>query len=145
MRFALAAVLAGCLTLSSGCSSSRTCTQDDEFTIDFYSGGGFTGVVTGSTITCNGTVKHWTGNPTASHLYTDSLDLGSADLKAIRKLMQSDELYSYTKKEVGDYTTYIVLAGKGKANSISYIGNDLPADAPKSLTELVGVLKKIQR
>jgi hypothetical protein len=125
------------------CSSSNNCRKNYLFTIEYYSGGGFTGVDHGLTIQSNGSVRKWTRHAGSTRVDTDSLTLRSDDLDTLCALMMKNDTLGYTRSEKGNYTTVLTLTNNNKTNVISFAGSDTPSDAPQYLIELIAEIKKI--
>jgi hypothetical protein len=143
MRFFVVSAVMMLPSLLWGCSSADSCRSGYYFTIEYYSGGGFTGVEHGLTIQSNGNVRKWTRHAGSTLVYTDSLTLRSADLDKLSTLMTKNDTLGYTRSEKGNYTTVITLTSNNKSNVISFPGLDAPGDVPQYVIDLIAVIKKI--
>jgi hypothetical protein len=117
--------------------------REDNFRIDYYSGGGFTGFQSGLTIFSDGTVKFWKQNLSTNRQITDSLRLSGELLRKFNQSINNPEFFTYHNKLAGNYTTYITLARGIQLNRISFNGFDFPADMPASIKELISEIKII--
>jgi hypothetical protein len=143
MRFFIVSAVLVLPSLLWGCSLADSCRSNHNFTIEYYSGGGFTGVVHGLTIQSNGSVRKWTRHASSSPVYGDSLTLRLADLDTLCALMMKNDTFGYALSEKGNYTTVLTLTSNNKTNVISFPGSDAPANTPQYITELVAEIKKI--
>ena len=143
MRFLIFSVVIMLPSLLWDCSSSDNCRENYHFTIEYYSGGGFTGFGHGLTIHSNGSVRKWTRGAGSTPVYTDSLTLRSDDLDKLCALMMKNDTLGYTRSEKGNYTTVLTLTNNNKTNVISFPGSDTPGDVPPYLIELIAEIKKI--
>ena len=125
------------------CSATNILVTHSEYRIDYYSGGGFTGIESGLTIFSSGTVKFWKRNPNSERRITDSLKLSEIQLKEIDNLITNPELFTYTFKFSGHYTTHLVLSKDIQLNQISFNSSDLPEEMPVSVKNLISEIKTI--
>ncbi len=143
MRLFLSSLLMLSFLLLSGCSSSGDCVKKNSFMIEYSGGGGFTGLEKGITIQNSGLVRKWTRTAGAERVYDDSLALGAGDLEKLCGLMSVNDTVRYKRSEKGNYTTVLILTSNGVTNEISFAGNDVPADAPPYVGELLAQIRKI--
>ncbi len=127
------------------CSSSDSCTINNNYRIDYYSGGGFTGVESGITISCEGWAKFWKRNLNSLRQTTDSVTISSDKLKKISELMKNPELFLYNNKFAGNYTTHLVLMKDIQFNQITFNESDLPANMPDVIKDLINEIKGINK
>jgi hypothetical protein len=127
------------------CSSTRSCVGNRNFSIDFSSGGGFTGEAGGITVTCDGSVKFWSRYPTSDKRLIDSLHLSSSQLDKISMLMAQPELFSYRHKFVGNYTFHLDVRMDTRSNDISFDAGELPLDMPVPVKDLISELRAIHK
>ena len=81
--------------LSTSCSLTNTCSKNDNYKIDYYSGGGFTGIESGVTINCNGEVRFWERKPNTNSTTIDSLRLNDKQIIEFNKMLENPELFVY--------------------------------------------------
>ncbi len=127
-----------------GCSSSKNCTPEENFQIDFYSSGGFTSITNGITIDCVGLVKSWQVNNGNEKIFRDSLKLEDSTFNAIHRLLNDNAWLTYKNDFRGNVTTYLHIKLKNQTNEISFNSFDLPLNMPASLTELITIIKSIR-
>jgi hypothetical protein len=142
-QFYLVAIVSTLFFSITSCSSSNTLPAGNEYRIDYYSGGGFTGIESGLTILSSGTVKFWKRNPNSERRITDSLQLTEIQLKRLDDLIINPELFTYTYKFSGNYTTHLVLSKDIQSNQISFNSSDLPEEMPGSVKDLISEIKTI--
>ncbi len=126
------------------CSNADICSSNNNFRIDFYSGGGFTGVESGITISCEGWAKFWKRKPNSIRETTDSLSVSKDSMKKISELMTNPELFTYSNKYSGNYTTHLVVMKDIQINSISFNQSDTSANLPESVKNLISEIKNIK-
>ncbi len=127
------------------CSSADNCTANGNFRIDFYSGGGFTGMQQGVTISCEGWAKFWKKMPTSDREITDSVSLSSDQMKGFVDMINNPELFSYSNKFTGNYTTHLVIMKDIQLNDISFNDSDPPKNFPQAVTNLISEIKNIKK
>ena len=98
---------------------------------------------TGVTINCNGWIKYWERKLNSLRITNDSLKLTTDQLKTIDEKMKNPELFTYSNKYVGNYTTYLTLFHNDKINTISYDAADVPLSMPSSIKRLLAEIIKI--
>jgi hypothetical protein len=125
------------------CSSSIQSVTGDNFKIEYYSGGGFTGIQSGLTIFSDGTVKLWKQNLQSSRQITDSLKLSDEQFLELNETIIDSEFFSYHYKFSGNYATYLTVTKGIQSNQISFNGSDLPPDMPASIKDLISEIKTI--
>lgn len=144
MRHIIVVITASLLfCLSSSCSSSKSCSQEKYYRIDYFSGGGFTGMEKGLTIECNGWLKNWERKLNPKKEILDSLILDSSTMQKIDKLMKDSEIFSYKMNNISNYTTTLILSNQEKKNIVSYNSSDVPIDLPKSIKAILSEIEKI--
>ncbi len=126
------------------CSNSNLCSTNNNFRIDFYSGGGFTGMESGITISCEGWAKFWKRKPNSIKETTDSVSVSNDSMKKISELMKNPELFTYNNKYTGNYTIHLVLMKDIQINSISFNQSEPPENFPESMKELISEIKNIK-
>ncbi len=127
------------------CSSEPPCTGKQNFTIDFSSGGGFTGEVNGMTITCTGTAIFWKRFPSSERRTTDSLKLDETKFRDLADLMEEEELLSYKNTFSGNFVAYLTIQMGTQRSEISYDPTALPMDMPASVRNLITELQSIHK
>ncbi len=127
------------------CSSSDSCATNGNYRIDYYSGGGFTGMESGVTISCEGWVKFWKQSLNSIRQTTDSVSLSSEQQKRFNQLMNNPELFSYQNKFAGNYTTYLVLMKDVQFNRMSFNEADPPENLPAAIKDLILEIKNINK
>ena len=127
------------------CSQSYNSLTNYNFRIDLYSGGGFTGVENGITISSEGWAKYWKSNLNSLRQMTDSISIPSGNMKEIIKLMKKPEIFSYQNRYSGNYTTYLVLLHDIQFNQISFNGSDLPSNMPNAIKDLIAKINSIRK
>lgn len=146
MRQLLLIALASLLALPfAACSSADTCSANGNFRIDFYSGGGFTGMQQGVTISCEGWAKFWKGMPNSARTTTDSVSLSSEQMSKFVSLMNNPEVFSFKNKFSGNYTTHLVVMKDIQTNSITFNEGDPPANLPQAVSDLISEIKNINK
>lgn len=129
--------------LISSCSFTNPCSKNDNFKIDYYSGGGFTGIETGMTINCDGWIRYWERKLNSLRITTDSLKLTTDQLRTLDEKMEDPELFTYSNTYVGNYTTYLTLFKDDKINNISFDASGMPLNIPSSIKNLITEINKI--
>ena len=132
------------LVLSS-CSSAKECSPQDAYTIEYSNGGGVTGMERGMTIDCSGRVTMWDKNVNSPRVSTDSLVLKSSSRKALAACMADAAVYAYTKNDVGNYTTRLVLTKNDQHTVIAYPSSTPPADLPASIQKILSEISSIHK
>lgn len=125
------------------CSSSNASIAKINYRIDYYSGGGFTGMESGLTIFSDGTVAFWNKKLNSEREITDSLKLTREQIEKFNELTASPELVSYSHNYHGNYTTHLIITKDIQLNDISVNGSDLPQDMPASVSNLISEIKVI--
>ncbi len=127
------------------CSHPYSSLTNVNFRIDFYSGGGFTGVESGITISSQGWAKFWKKNLNSLRQTTDSVAIPSDKMLRITNLMTNPKIFSYNNKYTGNYTTYLVLAQDIQFNKISFNDSELPSNMPDVIKDLITEIKEIKK
>ena len=86
----------------SACSSAIDCTKDKFFRIDYFSGGGFTGMERGVTIDCNGWLKKWERKLNSPKTLVDSVKISSSVMKNISNAMDDTSIFSYAMNQTAN-------------------------------------------
>jgi len=133
------------ILIFASCSSSNNCSSNENFRIDFYSGGGFTGIETGITISCEGWAKLWKKFPNSTREVTKTIKLTTNQLKSFNKFINDTSVFSYHSKYAGNYTTYLLLIKGVQINRISFNQNDLPVDFPQGISGLISEIENIEK
>ena len=134
-----------CACVAASCSSARECSQEDNYRIDYFTGGGFTGFEKGMTIDCSGRVKLWEKKLNSPREITDSLLLKSSDRKKIDEIMNDTSLFEYSAKEVSNHTATLIISKREKTMTIAWRSSDAPPDLPASIRSLLTEINKIQK
>jgi hypothetical protein len=125
------------------CSSISQSKEDESYRIDYYSGGGFTGMESGVTIFSDGNVKFWKKRLNSERQITDSLKLSEEQITKLNEISKNPELFTFSNKYTGNYTTYLLLTKGIQLNHISFNGAELPAEMPDCLKNLISEIKII--
>lgn len=139
----LSFLLPACLFAS--CSSARECTSEDNYRIEYFTGGGFTGVERGMTIECSGTVHMWERKVNEARVVTDSLTLNTSSLKIFDTAMNDTTVFSYARKDASNHTATLTLSKRNRNNSISYNSTAAPADLPASVRAILAEIITIHK
>ncbi len=131
--------------LSTSCSLTNTCSKNDNYKIDYYSGGGFTGIESGVTINCNGEVRFWERKPNTNSTTIDSLRLNDKQIIEFNKMLENPELFVYKNIFRGNYTTHLILMSDEKSNNVSFNISDPTTNMPKAFSDLITAIKQIKK
>jgi hypothetical protein len=132
------------LTLISSCSSSNSSwTSSDYYRIEYYVGGGFTGLTKGITITSGGGANFWQSIGTDSLVQQDSLELTEEQLESFGKTLQDSSIFSYKFNNPGNITTVLNIKFNKHSNKIAFEGTKPPATMPEKLNELINKIKNL--
>ena len=142
-QYKIAAVFLSALFLFASCSSTESFNISNGFRIDYYSGRGFTGFENGITVYSNGVLKFWESKSNSIRIEKDSLQLSNVQIKILSDMIKNPELFSYSPKYSGNYTTYLVLMSGIQFNKISFNASDLPKDMPSSVKNIIAEIQKI--
>jgi hypothetical protein len=146
MRITIHRVLfALCACFVASCSSARDCSQENNYRIDYFTGGGFTGFEKGMTIECSGWVKLWEKKLNSPREITDSLLLKSSDRKKFDEIMNDTALFEYSAKEVSNHTATLIISKREKTTTIAYRSSDAPPDLPAVIRDLLTEITKIHK
>ena len=146
MKQFLLIALASLLSLPfASCSSTDSCTANGNFRIDYFSGGGFTGMQQGVTVSCEGWAKFWKKMPASERVTTDSVELSSDQIKNFERLLGSPEIFSYSNKFTGNYTSHLVIMKDIQSNDISFNSSDPPSNMPEAVKNLISEIKTITK
>jgi len=140
--FAVVSLLA--IVLGS-CSTTNNCSSNGNFRIDYYSGGGFTGMQQGVTVACEGWAKFWKKMPASKRVTTDSVKLSSNQLKRFESLLDTPAIFSYKNEYSGNYTTHLVIMKDIQTNNISFNSSNQPSNFPSVVADLISELKSINK
>ena len=136
----------GVLTIVIGgisCSSMSLLPENKIFTIDYSSGGGFTGVESGMTIRGDGLVIFWEKRINSSPTITDSTILNSAQLKTFHKLMKSKEIFEYKNDYKGNYSAHVTFSNDTLNNNFSFNPSNIPNEMPEVIKNVLAEIKNI--
>jgi hypothetical protein len=134
------------LLLLSSCSSSNSSwTSSNYFRIEYYVGGGFTGLAKGITVTSEGWVKFWEKMGIDSLVQQDSLELTEEQLESIGKTLQDSSIFSYKYNNPGNATTVLNINLNNQSNKIAFEGTKPPATMPEKLNELIHKIKNLYK
>jgi hypothetical protein len=146
MRKLILLILSSILLLSfESCSQSYNSLTNFYFRIDLYSGGGFTGVENGITISSEGWAKYWKRSLNSLRQMTDSIAIPRSNMEEIIRLIKKPEIFSYQNKFTGNYTTYLVLLNDIQFNQISFNSSDLPSNMPIAIKDLIAKINSIKK
>lgn len=127
------------------CASSSTFFQNNNYKIEYFSGGGFTGIESGVTINSDGIVKFWDRKPNSIPIIKDSLKLDDEQIKVFDQIMKNPKLFSYKNNYIGNYTTHLILTVKKNSNDVSFNPSDPPTNMPTIFSDLIAAIKKIKK
>jgi hypothetical protein len=113
------------------------------FTIDYSSGGGFTGIESGLTIRGDGSVKFWEKRLNSSPTITDSTVLNSTQLTTLKNLMKSKELFDYKNDYKGNYSAHVTLSNDTHRNNFSFNPSNIPKEMPEVIKNIIAEIKNI--
>jgi hypothetical protein len=125
------------------CSSTSQSVKDEGYRIDYYTGGGVTGIESGLTIFNGGQVIFWDKLLNKSRHTTDSLMLSDEQIVKIDSIIKSPELFTYSHKYTGNYTAHLVIIKDIQLNQISYNGAEIPAEMPDSIKDLISEIQSL--
>jgi hypothetical protein len=125
------------------CSFISTYAENNNYYIEYSSGGGMTGIVSGMTIGSNRSVKYWERKLNALPIITDSTEVTSAQLKALNKLMKNKEVFIYKNDIKGNYTARLTFVNNKSNNSFSFNPSELPKDMPEVIINIIAEIKNI--
>jgi len=131
--------------LFSSCSSARECTTQEQYTIEYFTGGGFTGMDRGMTIQCNGRVVMWDRKPNAAKVVTDSLLLSSSRRETFDALMNDPSVFAYAKSAPANFSATLTLTRDGRHTVITYNPSEPPADLPQPVRAILSAIATIQK
>ncbi len=129
----------------SSCTSADKCSKNGNYNIEYYSGGGFTGIEQGIIVKCDGSAVKWTRKPGQSREYSDSLKLSESQITAFNKLIENPDLFSYEKSYIGNYTTHLNIIKNDKINKISFNSAESPLGMPQAVQNLIIEIKNIYK
>ena len=125
------------------CSSTSLLPENQIYTIDYSSGGGFTGVESGITIRGDGSVKFWEKRTNSSLIVTDSTILNSAQLKTFHNLMKSKEIFEYKNDYKGNYSAHVTFSNDTLNNNFSFNPSNIPKEMPEVIKNVLAEIKNI--
>ncbi len=132
------------LLLTAHCSTADKCSDGNDYTISYSSGGGFTGIVSGLMIYCSGTVKFWQKRLNSTPVVVDSVELDANQLKKFDDIVSNPEIFIYKNDYRGNYTSYLSVIAGDKSNGFSFNNSDLPGDMPASVKKLLEAINNIK-
>lgn len=133
------------VVLISSCSSTEQCSKNGNYNIEYYTGGGFTGIEKGIIIKCSGSAIKWIRKPGQVREYTDSLKLSGDQIKTFNKIIENPDLFNYENKYTGNYTTHLNILKNDKINKISFNAAEVPSGMPDAVRNLIQVIKNIYK
>jgi hypothetical protein len=125
------------------CSLVSTCPENKNYQIDYSSGGGFTGIESGMTIRCDGSVKFLEQRLNSSRTITDSTMLNATQLKTFNKLMKSKGIFDYKNEYKGNYTAHMTFSQDTLTNHFSFNPSNIPKDMPVVINNFIAEIKNI--
>jgi len=131
--------------LLSSCSSARECSTEEQYTIEYFTGGGFTGMDRGVTIQCSGRVVLWDRQPNATKVVTDSLLLSSSRRETFDALMNDPSVFAYAKNAPANFSATLELTKAGKHTVITYNPSEPPADLPQPVRAILAAVATIKK
>jgi len=126
------------------CGSSSNLEQVQNYSIDYYTTGGVTGMSYGLTVDSEGQLKFWNGAILTNRIVTDSLKLENDDVSILSKLLEDPTIFNFKYKETGNLTTIIKITSDRGSNIISYSGTITGNSFPHKIKELVSELNKLK-
>ena len=144
-KLLLTPVLIIIAALLSSCSSADKCSENGNYNIEYYSGGGFTGIVKGIIVKCDGSAVTWIRKPGQSREYIDSLKLSDTQIKTLNKMIADPALFKYENSYTGNYTTHLNILKNNRINKISYNGAEIPDGMPDAVRNLIAEIKSIYK
>jgi hypothetical protein len=120
-----------------------TSPENNFFSIDYSSGGGFTGTESGVTIRSDGSVKFWEKRLNSSPTITDSTVLNSKQLTTLNKLMKSKEIFEYKNDYKGNYSARVTFSNDALMNNFSFNPSNIPVDMPDVIKSVIAEIKNI--
>jgi hypothetical protein len=125
------------------CSCFYTSNGNSNYHIDYSTGGGFTGIESGITISSDHSVKYWEKKVNSSRTITDSTELTSVQIDTFNELLKSKEIFTYKNDYRGNYTARLTFVNNGSSNNFSFNPSDIPKDMPEVLKSIIAEIKKI--
>jgi len=125
------------------CSFVITRPERINFTIEYSSGGGFTGIESGMTIRSDGSVKFWEKRLNSSPTITDSTVLKSTQLTTLNKLMKSKEIFEYKNDYKGNYSARVTFSNDTLMNNFSFNPSNIPKEMPEVIKNVIAEIKNI--
>jgi hypothetical protein len=135
--------LFGIVIFGISCSFMSTSPETNYYHIDYSSGGGFTGIVSGMTIRSDGSVQYWEKKINSSPTITDSTVLTSTQRKSLNKLMQNKEIFSYKNDYKGNYSAFVTFSNDSNSNKFSFNPSNIPKEMPDVIKNIITEIKNI--
>jgi hypothetical protein len=127
------------------CSFLSTSAGNNNYHIDYSSGGGFTGIESGITIDSNGSVRYWERKLNSSPIITDSTELTSVQLNTLNELMKSREIFTYKNDYKGNYTARLTFVNNESNNKFSFNPSEYPKDMPEVIKKIIAEINNIHK
>ncbi len=139
----LLALTAFCLGFL-GCSGAGETALREDFRVELYSYGGFSGAAEGVTLSGDGWARFWTGRTATLRNTSDSLVVTLQELERIKALADSCEATTIRYQSRGDLTTVLAIQRKGRSFTISFPGGQIPDVLPRPIRELIIQLRNLR-
>ncbi len=137
------ATTAACLSFLC-CSGTEETAVRQDFQVELYSYGGFSGTAEGVTVTGDGWAKLWRGRTATIRNTVDSLIVTRLELERIKALADSCEASTIRYQSRGDLTTVLAIRHKGRFHTISFAGEQIPDESPRPIRELIILLRTLR-
>jgi len=117
----------------------------EDFVVDLYSYGGFSGRADGVTVTADGWARFWTGRTAALRATRDSLKLDEDALARIAALADSDVASSFQLERTGDLTTVLTIQRTSGFHRLSFAGEQVPGRFPQPVQDLISAMRNLRK
>lgn len=138
------------LSIASCCGSKKTLSgakikksNTQDFVINYYTSGGFTGKSDGVTVYSNGNVNYWSGINAANNIVKDSVKINNDEIDRISALVHDSSNYDFKYNEKGNLTTVLTISSGNNKNRITYSGTIVPKEFPANTKNLISELNKL--
>jgi len=125
-------LLVGCACSQKAYSEKRTL----DYSIIIGSGGGFTGMYQGKYVDTSGVVYSWEGTSFNNSKRTSIKKLEQEQISQLNNYFEKNTPEKIAYNQSGNLTNFIVLKGKGKEISISWIYKFPKDDTPQEIMNL---------
>ena len=104
-----------------------------------------TGIESGMTIGSNRSVKYWERKYNSNLLFTDSTELGTAQLNTLNNLMKNKEIFTYKNDYRGNYAGRLTFVNNDSTNTFSFNPSNLPNNMPDAIKDIIVEIHTINR